>query len=305
MSFFELYEMLINRNLKMSKLELMEDINEGLGNALKFQESMSFGWNLKDKKGFRDFHNRSKGRTYISCWTKEPEAMAMWLLYSKDQSAIRVKTSLEKLKFCMDKFFKDNFITEHINSPEGTLQLDSYPTVETVSYVSFEEISNNLKSKHTEYIDELRNHDHTKFIENGLPKELEEIVDKKIIPENNGALLKDKAYSHENEIRATFTACLRNGLTTEEWENNKNSDDPRFIFGTATCHYPESKELSNTINVSIDYDFIEEICFDPRMPNYKIKVLIDALRIKEKNIKVVESNAFGYKPDSFDFSIEV
>lgn len=305
MTFYELYEMVINGKLKMSKLELMEDINEGLGNALKLQESMSFGWDLKDKKGFEAFHNRSKGRTYISCWTEEPEAMAMWLLYSKDQSAIRVKTTLGKLKGCMDNFFKANFITEHIASPEGTLQLDRYPAVEAVRYVSFEEVSEGIKSKHIEYIEELKKHDHTKFIKNGLPKNLKEIAEKQIIPENNGALLKDKAYSHENEIRATFTTCLRNSLPAEEWEMNKYSDDPKYVFGTATCHYPESKKLSNVVNVPVDHDFIEEVCFDQRLPSYKMNVFVEALRLQEKNIKIVESNAFGYKPDNFDFSIEI
>lgn len=305
MSFFELYDLLINNKLKMSKLELMDDINEGLGSALKLQESMAFGWDLRDKEKFKNFHSGSKGRTYITCWTEIPEAISMWLLYSKDQSSIRVKTSLEKLKNCMENYFKNNFITKHINSPEGTFQLDNVPIVKAVEYAAFEDISNKIKRKHYDYIQELEKHDHTKFIENGLPKELEEISSKKVITVENGALLKDIAYSHENEIRATFTACLRNGLPAEEWERNKNSDDPRYVFGTATCHYPESNELANIVYVPIGHDFIEEICFDPRMPSYKINVYLETLGIEEKGINVATSNSFGYKPDNFDFSIEI
>lgn len=306
MSFVELYDLLSNKLLKMTKLCLMDDINEGLGSALKLQDSSTFGFGFAfaGKEQFKDFHLSTQGRTYISCWTTEPDAMAMWLLYSKEKNAIRVKTTSSKLKKSLDEHFKKNIHLAHINSDEGTFQLDTPPVLEPVSYVDFEEVSNKIKIKYKAFYDELGNHDHTMFKENGLPNELQEILNRKTIEATSGALLKDKAYSHENEMRACFTGCLRNSLTAEEWEKNKGSDDARYVFSTATCHYPNTKDLPSIVKVPVEHNFIDEICFDPRMPEYMIQAYLEILQVNSKAVSVGQSKAFGYKLDSFDYSLD-
>lgn len=305
MSFVELYELISKSSLKMSKLSLMDDINEGLGSALKLQESLIFGWGLTKKEKFESYHAGTKGRTYISCWTVEPEAMAMWLLYSKDKSAIRVKTCREKLESHLKKYFEKNIHMAHINSPEGTFQLDRAPVLEPVIYIDFRELSKKVKDKHKVYHQELINHDYLRFREDGLPKELNQIIDSNVISEKCGSLIKDKAYSHENEIRASFTGCLRNSLSVEEWEKNKDSDDPKYVFSTATSHFPDSSELPDVVSVPVDSGFIDEVCFDPRMPDYVVKTYSEILQLAERDIKIVESQAFGYTPSHYDFSIDI
>jgi hypothetical protein len=300
MSFFEIYEMIVNRKLKMSKLSLMDDINEGIGSALKLQDSIIFGSSLiEDKVAFKKFHEDTMARTYISSWTQVPEAMSMWLLYSKDESSFRVKTNIEKLRICLNSFYTNNSIS--INFPEGRFMLDSPPCVEPVKYVVFEEVSKNIKKKSKHYLAELMKHDYTKFEADGIPKELSNIMNHNVISEKSGELLKDIAYSHENEIRASFTACFRSSLTTDEWEKNKNSDNSQYIFSTILCDYSNFEKLNDVVYIPINQDFVEEICFDPRMPSYKIKIFSEILGLEEKQINIVKSNSFGYKPNRFDF----
>ena len=150
MSFFELYDLIIHKKLKFTKLELMDDKNEGIFNALSAQLPSAFNLGFsKTHQEIIDYHNQIKQNTYISCWTKVKDSMAMWLLYSSDKMSIRVKTSKEKLERYLDKWMGKNFWTNHINSPIGTLQT-FYPKskIKEVKYVDINEKIEQIKKFH-------------------------------------------------------------------------------------------------------------------------------------------------------------
>ena len=102
MSFFELYELLTNKRLKMTKLKLMEDLNEGFAYSLNDLLPRTFNPVFFTSSNMnKETYNLVRESKFITCWTKEKESMAMWLLYSKDFKSIRIKTSKEKLNFEM------------------------------------------------------------------------------------------------------------------------------------------------------------------------------------------------------------
>lgn len=302
-SFFELYDLLTKSQLKMSRLSLMSDKNEGLGDILKFQESITYSWDIRKQEKFIKFHESVKGRTYISSWTSEPDLMAMWLLYSQDSSAVRIKTKQHKLKKILHDFWENNYWTKHIDSKEGTIQLDGVATVDDVDYILFEEISNAIKEKYKKYYKMIE--DNVKKSDSFLPStEITEHMQKTVIESNYGTLLKDKAYSHEKEVRAFFSVCLRNNITRDEYKELVLKDDMSAIFGTATNDYPNSDKLPNVIKIPTASDFIESICFDPRMPMYKRDIYLDLFSPYLKSIEIEESFVFGYKPEKHKFSVD-
>lgn len=288
----------------MTKLFLMDDRNEGIGSVLESQDSLTFGHGVRDKQGFTDSHERSRFTTFISCWTESPEEMSMWLLYSKDFSAIRVATTKEKLESATLSFWKENFWRNHLDSPEGTLQTDCPPVVDSVKYESFERVSQLIREKWERRRVELSRPGSIDTESKLLSASLSDIYHESVVTPGDGILLKDRSYSHEKEYRATLKCCLRNGLAAEEWrKKEKSSDEMRYVFGTATCAYPESDVMPDILQLSVADDFIDEICFDPRMESYRKDVFSEVLGINSRKIQIAESSVFGYMPDVYDFSV--
>jgi len=309
MTFFELYNIIKNNKLKFSKLKLMDDNNEGLAQALTSQlpSSFNFGFSQSHQE-IIDYHSQIRNHKYITCWSKEKDSIAMWLLYSQNKDFIRVKTNTDKLKKFADNFAKDNFLTKHLKSPEGTLQTDiPYAELKDVEYINFNTIVSDIKTLYKQQRESIELLYKEKIPDEDRQKKLTEILNrtKKNSSDliSNPLFLKDKAYHHENEIRATLSVFTRNSISYEEWKNNKNSDKLEYVFSTATTDYTDSsfnKNLPNTLHITIDKDFIEEICFDPRMPQYQQNIYKEILNT---NIKIIHTNVFGTLSDDINLGM--
>lgn len=302
LSLTELHNLLSDSRLKLARLMLMDDLNEGLGSVLSVQESFTYGWSLQRQDKIKEHHAHIRGSTYISSWTLEPDLMAMWLLYSKNRESIRIRSTKEKLEIAIHKFADENFWTKHIDSPQGTMQLPIFPEIKPVSYVSFESISHKIKEKYERYINAC-----AALVEkksdasiDEINKNIRKVEDARIIDHEQASFLKDSCFSHEKEIRASIAVCLRNDLSASEWRNPEN---PRFVFGATTNHYPSPSELPDVIHIPIQSNFIDAICFDPRAPNYITSEQRKIINRVFPDVMIEESNAFGYKPESFDFSL--
>jgi len=301
--FYELYEVIVNKKLNMRRLTLMNDKNEGLGEILKFQESVISNWTLKNQADVVEFHEKIKGRTYISSWTSEADLMAMWLLYSENCDGIRIKTTRDKLNKKLKNYWNKNYWTNHLESDEGTLQIDSPAIVDDVDYVSFEDVSKSVKKKHKEYYEVLyKDFDDNENYE--ITPKQEEYLERVVISTRYGALLKDNAFLHEKEVRALFSICLRNNITKDELVELAKKGDTSELFGLATLHYPHYSKLPDIIRIPITHNFVDSLCFDPRMPKYKKEILIEMLSPYIEGIEIEESGAFGYKPEEFNFIID-
>jgi hypothetical protein len=76
--FCELYNIIKHKKLKFSKLSLMDDLNEGIHQAIESQLPSEFNNGFsKSHEEIVKYHNQIKEHNYISCWTTEKDSMVM------------------------------------------------------------------------------------------------------------------------------------------------------------------------------------------------------------------------------------
>ncbi len=312
MTFFELYNLIINNKLKFSRLSMMMDKNEGFGVALKSQLS-SFGLHFNcTHEEIISSHENVKYSNYITCWSKEKDSIAMWLLYSKNKDGIRIKTTRKKLKNYTDLFLNSNLWYKHYKSAPGALQtISPVCQLDDVTYTDFNDIYlklHELHHAHQSRINELTDESIQELISiKNANKEISKISNDTFNEGNeilqNSLFLKDKAYSFESEVRACLPSMsVRNDLSYEEHKNQQKPYDIAYFSSTMNLDYKNS--LPNIIHIPINNDFIEEICFDPRMEEYKKDIYLDILNIKKDN-RLVNTNVFGSLTINNDFGMSM
>lgn len=292
MSFFELYELIVNKKLKMSALKLMDDKNEGFGISFLKRIPNRFNGLVYDKDNqekLKETLTISQRTTFITSWSTEKDSMAMWLLYSKNKDSIRIKTNKEKLKKVIDSHLKEIVYNNHWKSEPKTI-ISPIPdcVVDEVNYISYDELN-----KKIEEINQLKEELLGSEQEDDYKIAIIELEIKKLFSYSKAILQKDKAFSHEKEVRATIKLSIRNDMTNEEVEEELKQDKLSSTLGTFIMKEPTEKELPNVYFIDIkENDFIEEICFDPRIPSYQKNIFMEILGL-ENDCRMVESNVFG------------
>jgi hypothetical protein len=295
LNLYELYELIVCQRLKFTKLRLMSDRNEGLGEVFRAQ-STEIGFMLRnDQKLIRAHHQQLQEEVYVSCWTISPDAMAMWLLYSTDQSSIRVRTSLKKLTDCIKA--NEAYLDHRLRAPAGTL-LPRMGYCETVKYVDFKTLHSKKKAKLIQYYLDIKAALHQesegRLAEIHTEHEKDNVQDLKY-----GCLLKDSAYSHEQEVRGIFHMGVRNGMSVDQYD--KLPDTMSKIFGSVLIDSPTLANSADVFFAEVPTSFVDEICFDPRMPKYKRTVIEKILA--QSDLQTVDSTAFGYLIDELNLTV--
>lgn len=295
MSFFELYELLIKKHLKITKLKLMEDSNEGFAYTLKnfLPSTFNPGFALSTNMSIKPYIH-ARETNFITCWTKEKESMAMWLLYSKDFKSIRIKTSKEKLKKVMDDYLQEKMYYNHLYSEPGTLMTNQLCQVEDVKYIDFEDYRKKIFELKKEFDSEIQNlkdktnENYTNIIVKFNNKSEELISHKDMI------FLKNEAFKHEHEVRGSVSLVFRNKMNNEEVKKRLEREDTMSdLLGTFIFQETKPNDFVNVYYINLNMDhFIEEICFDPRMPIYQKDIYLEILGLKNDR-RVVPSNIFG------------
>jgi len=308
-SFFELYDLIVNKKLKYTKLSLMDDKNEGLGIAIGEATKL---YNILESshEGITKKHFEKLNTNYISCWTKEKDLIAMWLLYSKNKDYIRIKTSKEKLEKYTNLYTENAFFMKNYQSKEGTIQtLFPNCSIDEIKYIDFEDLIENIKQANDSYKKECAKI----FINNSLTKDIQTKLYSKASEERDNItkealFFKDKAYQHEKEIRSTFEVNVRNNISYEEFLKLKKEDELKdkghYLYKTISTPEP-LESLPSVIHIEIADDFIEEICFDPRTPTFQKNIYIQALKLKENDEKITTSNIFGVKSENLDLNLKL
>lgn len=299
MTLFELYELAVNNKLKFTKLRLMEDKNEGLGEILKLQSGM-FGFPLrKYQANFREAYEAHREDTYISCWTPVADAMAMWLLYSPNQANFRIRTSTSKLQGVLKQNGRDFFGRASSLTP-GTL-VPMHHQLAPVRYVHFTELHNRSKAK-LEARDQALYEAHLRGAagEEEFAALLDDQHASQIDELKYQGHLKHEAYTHEDEVRASFRLRIRNTMTLEEFR--ALPDGPTKVFGDPMLGYATRDNSPSVVNLDTPKDFIDEICFDPRMPFHHRSTIRQMLG--REDLTYVESTVFGSIIDEHDLTVK-
>lgn len=302
-SFFDLYEILVNRRLRFSKLATMSDKNEGVGVILHAQDDCLQRLGSIDSARILKIHESVWENHYISCWTMEAEAMSMWSLYSPDSASIRIATTVQKLNAVLNNLFEDMHWQHCENEPGTRKPIAWHYRLEPVEYINFISKRDEIQAKYRSFRDRTREqaqaHAHAQGpqeyykSEDGFMKDWRDLDRKKVLT-RDGMFLKDEAFFHEREVRACLYCGVRNDLSSEEWRKDENI--LKDLFTSAN-----PKELPDFIYAKVDSSFIDSVCFDPRMPAYKRDVYKAALSAVLPD-DIQESRCFGYVLAQDDFS---
>lgn len=246
---------IINKSLHFNRLDLFEDLNEGVSTDLlllniKKESLLSFPpfKNLIEYHQVDFFPSETdelidnfidiQKTNYANCWylsEKNVESVAMWNLYSSYNSvAIKIKL----------RNFYDNFMKySYFSIPIKTL------TIGRVEYINFQNPDEILKVK-------------------------ENI--------KNSAFIKDISFKHENEIRiiaeieklTEYPLIIKEGISKHYQKKLHNSTSQLFGF-------------TIKLNDFSKYDF--EIVFNPKMPDWIKNDIIDILNNYEPSFNTINS----------------
>ena len=283
-TFFDLYEILLNRRLRFSKLATFTDNNEGVGWVLAAQSRYAFRHSSISHNAVVDIYKYARNNHFLSCWTLERDLIAMWALYSPDHSSIRISTTVAKLRKSQLQVIEKYSFGNAWERPGSRELVAWFGYLGEVDYVDFFKIRDDLQNKYqafhsSTFPDNVHSLDYFSTVD--FQSDVSNYDDDSGI-NNGGSLLKDRAYMHEHELRAVLCCGVRNEKTRAECETSVMTEP--FVEAN-------ENELPNYIYAEVDDNFIETICFDPRMPAYKRKVFEAILVGQCPEIK--ESKAFG------------
>ncbi|WP_459705290.1 hypothetical protein [Stutzerimonas marianensis] len=288
-SLYELINLAKNKKLKLSLLAAQDDKNEGIGEILRFASPTLSCLFTRSEKVSQEYV-RLINNTYVTCWTTDYDSIAMWLLYSPHQESIRIKTTVGKLRSALNDFEETNNWSKHLDYTDGSSLLTWESKLSQVKYVNLNDLLSEIDEFYSQYRNMCDNHPargesdwHSN--QEGFIKTFKELD--KAFSEKFGFLngfIKDSGFSHEKELRGLVRAGVRNSISADDW---RASDDISLVpFSSAAPGVLPSFAYAETND-----NFIEEICFDPRMPEYKRSVIRDALT--PLSIQESESRCFG------------
>lgn len=290
-SFFDLYDILVNRRLRFSKLSTFPDRNEGVGRILWAQDNDTFRWTHINSTDIASAYENILENNYLSCWTTESELMAMWALYSPDCSSIRISTTAGKLRSALGNLNEKMSWSKAIDEPGSRKQVSRHCSLEPVEYVDFFALRNEIRKKYQLFEQKISTaqHQNENYHSDGFKKDYEEFLQQKII-KRDGLFLKDKAYVHENEVRAALYFGVRNNRPFKEYH-------PLFKGLTDNASVGE---LPDFLYADVDEHFVDTVCFDPRMPRYKRHIFESILTSSIPEVR--ESRVFGCALDQDSFA---
>ena len=271
--FFALVDTFRNRRLRFSAPSTFPDKNEGLEiiyNSLRAAVEANDGSypGITNQEDILRFHNSLKQSSFICSWTRNADSIALWSLYSADRCGVRISSTVSKLNAAIDDFARNYSMQLQFNR-FGLTDGASYAFIQgaTVREVSYD----NLRALHEN------------ILRNGSSPEILSDLEKKNVLES--FTLKDEAYIHEQEIRGIVTcgSAIPSGSTSPY----KFTDSAPWLDG-------------DHVYVDIRDDFIDSVAIDPRCPKDKRKIIEDYLR--DHNIALSLSRAFGYLPGELDFA---
>ncbi len=270
-NFFDLYKLIKERKLRFTGLYQLNDNNEGLGKILRSLElTLAFPINSVHQKNTE--YPNIKHTTYVSCWTKNSDNIAMWMLYSPDKTGIRIKTTVSKLYAAIEDYKEEYPRNDNKIEDFQPGQIDVFE----MDYKDLREAKKQIESNNETAIIAMREATKGKSKADACRawyKTMRECLKDNIL-DNDAMKYKDENYFHEQEIRGQieFEPTTEDALDYEV--------------------YCDFKDFAAFVWIKVGEDFVEEICIDPRCPGYKKEIFKKIIDPKGK-LNFVESEAFG------------
>ena len=288
-SMFDLFDLVSRGRLRLAKFSTFEDKNEGIGSIIRMQDIPMFRQKHLARESIERSHAVTRENHYATCWSTEPDKIAMWSLYSSDKTNIRISTTFGKLRDVLRQCNETNSWTKFAAEPSSKKRITWNFSVESVEYVDYFHLRDQVRDRYRSFheLTSCKGSKDAKYFNpgGGFFEDYRAFQQRSSSEEKNGVFLKDSAYEHEREVRGVIFSGIRNDVTVAEW--SASEDSIKNLWDWA-----EPSHLDDFLYANIPDDFIETACFDPRMPPYKRKV-VEAL-FPSLARKFVESRAFGH-----------
>lgn len=311
LDFFGAAAIVSQRRLMFSRADTFEDKNEGVERLLLQLEAASpdsgcgMGWS--DQKSARTEHESLKRSHFISCWSANPESVAMWSLYSPDYCSVRISTSIYKLegvvqellgKYCLSRLNESNIGERVVVALAGRIA--------PVTYVSLAEIAARVSRRAKARI-ALAN----RYRRKGQPMPTINWSDsnywkreqqRRFVELQTACSLKDNSFQHEQEIR--LSVRLGEEYCTPRVLEEQALLDPLHPYSSTLRSSLDSWGFVRNIAVperefvACSEKLIESVAIDPRCPPHKAAFM--KAWFEDRGVAVVQSTCFGYLPAAFE-----
>ncbi len=299
--YFEFSNMIRKKTLRFSRASTFSDNNEGVHRIFTLSKSSGGGW--KSNEDIVEYHNHWRNNYFASCWTLAKESIAMWSLYSTDNTSIRIKTTVGKLQSALDIYFTSTGIRDIYKCKPGvTFSTVSHVELDRIRYIDYQDRYKSI-IKHRKVVSRLirkreKNNTKVEFDPKNPPKIKKRKYDDLPL---NPFLIKDEAYKHEQELRGLILVGHVNvdsGTLREFKALPKTNENAHNYLGYAHNWAPK-EAFPDYIFIPTQSDFIDEACIDPRCQQHKVDYIES--EIKKLGIKTIKSTVFGYVFDDHDF----
>lgn len=307
--FFGASSIVLNQKFMFTRADVFSDKNEGIERLLLQLEFGSsgcvvMGWN--DDVSAKRQHERLKKSHYISCWSKNPESVAMWSLYSQDYCSVRIATTVNKLKIVMNNFLIKYCISDLAENDLGEKRIISVEgKIAPVTYASLHELTEKVSRRIKAY-----RRIKKRLLRKGLeipkvndvnPRYYEREQTRNLKELSTTCFLKDISFKHEDEVRLVVrlaeTKCNKHTLRLKDISDPEHVNHSILKYYLRAEEYGLNEDMQERELIKCNYDLIDSVALDPRCPHHKAEFIKNWF--KEKKIPVVDSKCFGYIADSF------
>jgi hypothetical protein len=293
-NFHDLINTLSACKVRLSQVSRMEDPNELFGIYFDLQRSVfgeTFGPNNAENvdRTQRKF-SEAQSHHYMTCWTRAPDNLAVWSLYSPKKDAIQACVTYGALRKALNTHFKEYpYTLAYKLEPNDQTDLFEHPHVGPVRYVDFNEDYTALRQQCLDYFEErdswfeAQEKDKSKPV---LAEQFSQISERAMEwlekddkvrarvfeePRLSGPLLKDHRYLHEKEVRFVLSLKRRDGRSKSEYEADPMAglDHP--------CRHPKSEDCPPNVFVPFPNSNFIDFQVDGRIESYKFDAISNVL----------------------------
>jgi len=260
------------------------------------------------EEDFIKYQRQVANRNYVSCWTGTKESVAMWALYSRDESSVQITTTVGHLEQAARDFAQNQ------SSPMGAIstgtaddQFVDYTKIVAVKYENWRLLARSIDRRRRAY-DKLE-------VAGRIPKEPDLLgrglrEGKRAIQYRFEALEhKDESFSHEAEVRLILNCAPYNTETLKvaqtyiaEMISRPETDVNHPEYERLLLRYARAilreeawkRDIPCKPQVSLPLHsaFISEVTIDPRCSPHKQRFMKDFF--DARGIPVSQSTCFGH-----------
>jgi hypothetical protein len=311
--FFAASQMITDHAFMFTRADQFSDPNEGIEPLLSQLEAASsgracfgcgIGWTDSESATIK--HKAIQRSYFISCWSANPESVAMWSLYSPDLCSVRLETTVGQLRnaalqlmnrYSVYRFLKPNSEKSKAVTVSGLITPVRYEDLNNICakitrrFRAYKQLQNRFIR--------IERFDLLYFNRRNIVRERA----REIAPLKTRCCLKDISFEHEKEVRVIVRlgdTWLVDALIEEHGLKDPSQTNHRLRSGGLLEFLQYLDEVQHTTLPKREFvktteRLVNSVAIDPRCPEHKAAFIRNWLN--DQNVPVVKSKCFGFVPD--------